>query len=381
MQRVDTKLEPILPRLEPEDAALRLGVRVDELGPVRRIQRHRERVHAAGFVARDNQRNRQLHPRRDRVGHGFATCVSRGGEARRPGPRALRFAQVDPPPRRRGGSLPIPGVMGGDHRLCRSVERDPACIQQQRSVAEPPHRVGVVAHEEDRPPLVRGVAHLAEALPLKGRVAHRENLVHDQDVRFQVGGHGEGQPQVHAARIVLHGSVDEAFDLGEGDDFVELAADLLPRHPQDRTVEVDVLAPGELPVEARPHFEQRPHPAADPRLPFRGFGDAGKDLEERALSRAVASDDAEDFAAADFEGDVAQRPDYIGIVRHAPAAHEPPHRRSEAAPPFDQRLPQVALMSLQSTDVEALAHPFRLNHHVPIHAQTMSAKVRSTRRK
>ena len=31
------------------------------------------------------------------------------------------------------------------------------------------------------------------------RVADRQHFVHDQDFRLQVGGHGEGQPHVHAA--------------------------------------------------------------------------------------------------------------------------------------------------------------------------------------
>ena len=76
------------------------------------------------------------------------------------------------------------------------------------------------------------VLHLAEALLLEGGVADRQHLVDDQDLRLEVRGHGEGQAHVHAARVVLHRRVDEPLDLGEGDDLVELAVDLLLRMPR-----------------------------------------------------------------------------------------------------------------------------------------------------
>ena len=75
-------------------------------------------------------------------------------------------------------------------------------------------------------PLLRHVVHLAEALLLELRVAHRQHLVDDQDLGLEVRGHRERQPHVHAARVVLHRRVDELLDLGERDDLVELPVDL-----------------------------------------------------------------------------------------------------------------------------------------------------------
>ena len=49
-----------------------------------------------------------------------------------------------------------------------------------------------------------------------------EHLVHDEDVGLEVRGHGEREPHVHAARVVLHRRVEELLDLGELDDLVEL---------------------------------------------------------------------------------------------------------------------------------------------------------------
>ena len=149
-------------------------------------------------------------------------------------------------------------------------------------------RVEVVAHEQDRAPLGGHVAHLAQALRLERGVADREHLVHEQDLGLEVRRDGERQAQVHAARVALHRRVDEPLDLGEGDDLVELARDLRAAHAEDRAVEVDVLAPGELGMEAGAHLEQRADAAVDLGAAGGRLGDAREDLEQRALARAVA---------------------------------------------------------------------------------------------
>ena len=71
----------------------------------------------------------------------------------------------------------------------------------------------------------RGELH---ALPLERAVADGEHFVDQQDFRLQVRGDGERQPHVHAAGVALHRGVDELLDLGEVDDLVELARDLVP---------------------------------------------------------------------------------------------------------------------------------------------------------
>ena len=76
-------------------------------------------------------------------------------------------------------------------------------------------------------------------------------------------GDGEGEPQLHAARVALDRRVDEPLDLGELDDLVELALDLAPPHAEDRAVEEDVLAAGQVGVEAGADLEQRADAAAD----------------------------------------------------------------------------------------------------------------------
>ena len=70
------------------------------------------------------------------------------------------------------------------------------------------------------------------------------------------------------------------------------------RHAEDGAVEVDVLAAGELGVEAGADFEQAADAAAEVDAAGGRLGDAAEDFEQRDLAGAVAADDADDLAAA-----------------------------------------------------------------------------------
>ena len=72
-------------------------------------------------------------------------------------------------------------------------------------------------------PCFGDLVHLAQRLALEGGVADREHLVDEQDLGLEVGGDGEGEPHLHAARVALDRRVEEALDLGELDDLVEAA--------------------------------------------------------------------------------------------------------------------------------------------------------------
>ena len=72
---------------------------------------------------------------------------------------------------------------------------------------------------------------------------------------------------------------------------------------------------GELGVEAGPNLEERAKPAEDLSSAHRRSRDAREDLQQRALPRAVGADDAEHFAALDFERHVAERPE-LGAGLH-----------------------------------------------------------------
>ena len=181
-----------------------------------------------------------------------------------------------------------------------------------------------MAHKQHGAPfLSRNGAHLAQAFALEGVVANGKDLVDDQNLRLEVGGHGEGQPDVHAAGIMLHRRVEELLHLGKRHDLVEFPPDLRARHPEDRAIEENVLAAAQLGMKPRADLEQRRHPAAQFDAPCGRLGDPRENLEEGRLARAVAADDSDDLAALDFKRHVAQRPKLLFLKPGAPTKPTP----------------------------------------------------------
>ena len=158
------------------------------------------------------------------------------------------------------------------------------------------------------------IPHLSQAFLLECGITDCQHLIHQQNLRLQVGGDGKGQAHVHAARIALDGCIDELFDLGEIHDLVEFALDFNPLHAQDGAVQVDVLAPGQFGVEAGAHLEQAGDAALDLDPPAGGGGDAREDLEQGALAGAVAPDDPQHLALLDFERNVLERPERLTVA-------------------------------------------------------------------
>src|SRR5262245_43338783 len=97
------------------------------------------------------------------------------------------------------------------------------------------------------------------------------------------------QPDLHSARVPLDRDVQEGADTGKIDDSVEPPGDVISLHPKDCGAEVDVLAPGQLWVEACAHFEQGAHATPELSGSGRRLSDSGEYLQERRLARAVSS--------------------------------------------------------------------------------------------
>src|SRR4030095_11687283 len=88
---------------------------------------------------------------------------------------------------------------------------------------------------------------------------------------------------------------------------------LAPRDAEQRSIQDRVLAPGELRVEAAAELEQGRDSARDDDLALRRTQRARKDLQERALPRAVPADDADRLSPSDPERDVAERPELVSV--------------------------------------------------------------------
>src|SRR4051794_14245432 len=179
-----------------------------------------------------------------------------------------------------------------------------AMVKQHRARTEFRDRRQVVTHEQDSAPLAGDGLHAAEAFLLKREVADRKDLVNDEDLRLEVGGYRERETQVHAARVALDRRVDKTLDLSERDDLVELPGDLPAPHPEDRAIEKDVLAAGELRMEPCADLQERADAPADREPSLGRRSDSREDLQQRALARAVVADDPERLALSYLEVEV-----------------------------------------------------------------------------
>ena len=160
-----------------------------------------------------------------------------------------------------------------------------------------------MAHQHDRRSRRLQLMELLTRLRLEVRIPHREDLIDHQDVGTGMDRHREPQPHIHAAGVVLHRVVDEAGHSREFDDLVELRVDVVLGHPQDRAVQVDILASAELRVESGADFEHRRQAPLGDDLPLIGLEDSGDALQQRRLAGTVMPHETEGRAPGHLKGD------------------------------------------------------------------------------
>src|SRR5262249_29687445 len=118
---------------------------------------------------------------------------------------------------------------------------------------------------------------------------------------------------IHPARIMLDGCTQKLFDFRERHDFIKLLLDLALAHAKDGATKVDVFGSGQFGVEAGTNFEK----ASNASIDFRGTSgrlcDARKDFQEGRFPCAIAANQPDHLATANFQRSVSQRPD-VGAV-------------------------------------------------------------------
>ena len=192
---------------------------------------------------------------------------------------------------------------------------DPTAADQHRAVAVFLHGPHLVGDQDNR--LARQF-HLTEgvgALLLEGGIADGQYLIDQQDVGVDLQHQREGEPHEHPRGVVLQLQVDEVPEFGEVDHGVEAVARFLRGEAHHHPVEDDVVAGGEVEVEADPELDEGSEATRDPDRPGVGAVDAGEQLQQGALARAVAADDAEELALADLEGDSVERVQLAELAR------------------------------------------------------------------
>src|SRR5690606_714547 len=247
-------------------------------------------------------------------------------------------------------------VVGVERLLDGAVDHEAASVEIDAALAEARQLGLAVGHQHERAPLGEQVVDHLVALLLELAVAHRERLVDQQDRVGQPRDQRERQPDPHPGGVVADRGVDRVDHLlaGEGDDLVELVADLLLAQPVQRGDEVDVLPPREVAGEPGRQLDQGRHLAADHHLALVGLEHTGHEPQQGALARAVAADDAHRLPGVDPEGHVAQRPERLLL--------DPP---AVAAEGVDEHLPEaeVATPVADELDAEIADLDDRLGHY------------------
>src|SRR5262249_52701067 len=158
---------------------------------------------------------------------------------------------------------------------------------------------------------------MLKALPLKVRVADRQHLIDQENLGIEVHSDGKRQSHVHPRREVLDRRLHEIGELTEFDDRVVVPVDLAPAESEQSPIQVHVLAPAVLGMEARTKFQQRRDTAADLNPAEVRPQNPGQHLEQRALARSVGPDNAEELASWHVEADIAERPQVLPLTAAA----------------------------------------------------------------
>lgn len=209
------------------------------------------------------------------------------------------------------------GVVQVDDLAGVAVQGNAPAIDEDGPVAQGVHGGGRVRHEQQRGALLQEAADALKALLLEEDVAHGKCFVHDQDVGPHGGGHGKGQAHLHAAGVGAHGLVDVVANVCKGFDFGHLALQFLGGHACQQAGHVDVLAAGEVALEAHAQFQQRRYAPTQFDAACGGLHDASDELEQGAFARTVDADDAYGLARLDLKADVLQYPMGLVVYAHA----------------------------------------------------------------
>ena len=150
------------------------------------------------------------------------------------------------------------------------------------------------------------------------RIADRERLVDQQNIGLGVRADREREARAHPARIEPHRLIDERTDAGELANLGEPPQDLGAAQAEHRPGNQHVVATGDVADKAGAKRQDRRDPAVDLKLAAGRPGDAGEQLQERGLARAIMANETDALAAGDFEVEVAQHP--VLLIEAAEAA-------------------------------------------------------------
>lgn len=196
-------------------------------------------------------------------------------------------------------------------------------LQPDNPVAHIADLLQAVGHEQNRRTAAHQLQHPPAALFLKRGVAHRQDLVHDQDLRVHHRRDGKRQPRQHSGGVVPDRHLDELSQFGKLYNFIVFGLQKLLAVPQNGAVEEDILVPRQVHVKAGAKLQHGHDVSPARHAALRGLQNAGDHLQNRALARAVVPDDAHDLALVHVKAGVPERPELVGLQ---PAAELAGHK-------------------------------------------------------
>src|SRR5689334_16583410 len=155
------------------------------------------------------------------------------------------------------------------------------------------HGTKIVADEEYGPSFPGGFSHLPKTFSLKGCVSDGQDFIYQQNVRFEMSGHGKGETDIHSARVILNRCVDKLINFCERYNCIELLHNLLSSHSKNCAVQKNVFASRQFRVKTRADFQKAGQATANSRASQCWHSNPGKDLEQCTLAGAVTSDDTD----------------------------------------------------------------------------------------
>src|SRR4029453_541314 len=167
--------------------------------------------------------------------------------------------------------------------------------------------------EDDRLALLEEPLQRFDASLLEVGITHGKDLIEEQDVGLQVRCNRKPQSHVHARRVVLDRDVDEVLEARVAYDTTVNDLGIRGRQPMDRGVQEHVFAARQFWMKSHAQLDHRTDSRSpcDEQATARRPVDCGNQLEEGALARSVAADQADGFAEIDPQRDVFQRPELL----------------------------------------------------------------------
>src|ERR1700752_1943012 len=129
-----------------------------------------------------------------------------------------------------------------------------------------------------------------------------------------MGGDCKRKSHIHPATVSFHRCIQEFFYLGKCNNLVEFGLDLSAAHPEDRTVQINVLPSGQFGVKAGTNFKQASYASSDPDSTFRWFRDPAQNLQQGGLPRAISSDDTDHVPLLHFKRHVFEGPEILNRI-------------------------------------------------------------------